>query len=113
MKHIKAIIQPEKLAVVRGELSKTESYRGIIITDVMGQGTQKGIIQAWRGEKFQTDLIPKVMIDLVVMDEDAKAIIDIIHKTAYTGEIGDGKIFIYHVEDALRIRTGDAGERAL
>lgn len=113
MKHIKAIIQPEKLAAVRAELEKTESYRGIIITDVMGQGNQKGIVQAWRGEKFQTDLIPKVMIDLIVKDEDAKAIINIIHKTAQTGEIGDGKIFIYNVEDALRIRTGESGDKAI
>lgn len=113
MKHIKAILQPEKLAAVRSELEKTNSYRGIIITDVMGQGTQKGIVQAWRGEKFQTDLIPKVMIDLIVKDKDAEKIKKIIYDSARTGEIGDGKIFVYHVEEAIRIRTGEEGEDAI
>jgi nitrogen regulatory protein P-II 1 len=113
MKHIKAILQPEKLACVREELEKTSSYRGIMITDIMGQGTQKGIVQAWRGEKFRADLIPKVMIDLVVKDECAEKIIKIIYDCACTGEIGDGKIFIYNVEDAIRIRTGERGNDAL
>lgn len=113
MKHVKAILQPDKLSVVRAALEKTESYRGIIITDVMGQGNQKGIIQAWRGEKFRTDLIPKVMIDLVVKDEDLDNITKIIYESARTGEIGDGKIFVYNVEDVIRIRTGEEGESAL
>jgi nitrogen regulatory protein P-II 1 len=113
MKHIKAILQLEKLADVRAGLEKTKCYRGIIITDVMGQGIQKGIVQAWRGEKFQTDLIPKVEIDLIVKDEDVSEIIDIIYKNAHTGEIGDGKIFIYNVEEAIRIRTGEKGNNAL
>lgn len=113
MKHIKAIIQPDKLSAVREGLSKTESYRGIIISDVMGQGTQKGILQAWRGEKFQMDLIPKVMIDLIVKDEDMDKIVKIIYESSRSGEIGDGKIFIYNVENAIRIRTGESGNDAL
>lgn len=113
MKHIKAIIQPEKLADVRAGLEKTKCYRGIIITDIMGQGTQKGLIQAWRGEKFSTDLIPKVEIDLIVKDEDVNEIVKIIYEKARTGEIGDGKIFIYNVEEAIRIRTGEKGNDAL
>lgn len=113
MKHIKAIIQPEKLVTVRTALEKTNCYRGIIITDVMGQGTQKGIEQAWRGEKVQIDLIPKIMIDLIVKDEDADNIVNIIYESARTGEIGDGKIFMYHVEKAIRIRTGEEGDIAL
>jgi nitrogen regulatory protein P-II 1 len=113
MKHIKAVLQPEKLACVRAALEKTECYRGIIITDVMGQGTQKGIVQAWRGEKFQTDLIPKVMIDLIVKDEDTDQIVQIIFECARTGEIGDGKIFIYNVEEAIRVRTGEKGNSAI
>ncbi len=113
MKHIKAILQPERLADVRAGLEKTKSYRGIIITDVMGQGIEKGIVQAWRGEKFSTDLIPKVEIDLIVMDQDVDEIVQIIFASARTGEIGDGKIFIYPVEEAIRIRTGEKGDSAL
>lgn len=113
MKHIKAIIQPEKLTAVRQALEKTECYRGIIITDVMGQGTQKGIVQAWRGEKFQMDLLPKVMIDLVVKDSELEHVKKIILDISRSGEIGDGKIFIYNVEEAIRIRTGEEGESAL
>lgn len=113
MKHIKAIIQPDKLSAVRAGLANTDSYRGIIISDIMGQGTQKGIVQAWRGEKFQMDLIPKVMIDLIVKDEDVDKITKIIYDSSRSGEIGDGKIFIYHVENAIRIRTGESGNDAL
>lgn len=113
MKHIKAVLQPDKLAAVRAALEKTDCYRGIIITDVMGQGTQKGIIQAWRGEKFRTDLIAKVMIDLIVKDEDVDLVKKIIFDSARTGEIGDGKIFVYNVEEAIRIRTGEEGDKAL
>ncbi len=113
MKHIKAIIQPEKLSGVRAALEKTDCYRGIIITDVMGQGTQKGIVQAWKGEKFQMELIPKVMIDLIVKDQDTDYIKKIIYESARTGEIGDGKIFVYHVEEAIRIRTGEEGDDAI
>ncbi len=113
MKHIKAILQPEKLADVRAGLAQSKCYRGIIITDVMGQGTQKGIIQAWRGEKFQTDLIPKVQIDLVVKDDEVEEIVKTIYQSARTGEIGDGKIFVYNIEEAIRIRTGETGDNAL
>lgn len=113
MKHIKAIIQPEKLPDVRLALEKTECYRGIIITDVLGQGNQKGILQAWRGEKYQMDLLPKVMIDLVVKDEDLDEIINLIFHNSRTGEMGDGKIFIYNVEEVIRIRTGEKGNKAL
>jgi nitrogen regulatory protein PII len=113
MKHIKAILQPDKLAAVRAALEKTQSYRGIIITDVMGQGTQKGILQAWRGEKFRADLIPKVMIDLIVKDTDVEKVTKIIYESARSGEIGDGKIFIYNVEEAIRIRTGEKGNDAI
>lgn len=113
MKHIKAIIQPEKLAAVREALEGTECYHGIIISDVLGQGTQKGIIQAWRGEKFQMDLLPKVMIDLVVKDSDLEKIKNTILKATRSGEIGDGKIFVYQVEEVIRIRTGEEGEDAL
>lgn len=113
MKHIKAVVQQDRLADIRKGLEETDCYRGIIITDVMGQGTQKGIIQAWRGEKFHMDLIPKVMIDLIVKDSEVEQIKNVIFNCTRTGEIGDGKIFIYNVEEAIRIRTGEEGEKAL
>lgn len=113
MKQIKAIVRPEKVAEVRSALKKAGCYHGIMITDIIGQGTQKGVTQSWRGEKYTLDLIPKVMIDLVVQDKEVEAATKIIVDTARTGEIGDGKIFIYHVEDVIRIRTGEKGEAAV
>lgn len=113
MKQIKAVIRPEKLSDVREALNKAGCYSGIMITDIMGQGAQKGITQAWRGEKYQVDLLSKVMIDLVVRDEDVETIKKALVKSAWTGEIGDGKIFIYNVEEVIRIRTGQVGEEAI
>lgn len=113
MKQVKAIIRPEKLAEVREALKKAGCYHGIMISDIIGQGTQKGVTQAWRGEKYQLDLIPKVMIDLVVHDNEVAAVKKIIIETARSGEIGDGKIFVYNVEEVVRIRTGEEGESAV
>jgi nitrogen regulatory protein PII len=113
MKQIKAIVRPEKMAEVRDALKKAGCYHGIMISDIVGQGTQKGITQSWRGEKYQLDLIPKVMIDLVVQDGEVEAVKKVIIENARTGEIGDGKIFVYNVEDVVRIRTGESGESAV
>jgi nitrogen regulatory protein P-II 1 len=113
MKHIKAIIQPEKLMDVRDALKQAGCFRGIMISDIMGHGVEQGVKQTWRGEVYQMDLLPKVMIDLVVKDSDVPVIKDIIIRHARTGEIGDGKIFVYPVEEVIRIRTGEEGEDAL
>lgn len=113
MKQVKAIIKPEKLTEVREALSKAKCYHGIMISDIVGQGAQMGVTQAWRGEKYRLDLIEKVMIDLVVSDADVPTVKKIICETARTGEIGDGKIFVYNVEEVVRIRTGEEGEAAL
>ncbi len=113
MKQVKAIVRPEKLAEVREALKKAGCYHGIMVTDIIGQGTQKGVTQSWRGEKYSLDLIPKVMIDLVVKDKEVDSVKKIIIEAARTGEIGDGKIFIYNVEDVVRIRTGEEGEIAI
>lgn len=113
MKQINAIIRPEKLNDVRKALDIEETYGGITISDVMGQGTQKGIVQAWRGEKYEIDLIPKVMISLVVNDDNTDKIISAISDNARTGEIGDGKIFVMNIEEVIRIRTGEDGEGAI
>jgi len=113
MKHIKAIIRPEKLSDVRSALEKLDCYNGITVTEVLGQGNQKGIVRSWRGEKYEIDLIPKVCIELVVRDEDVNTIKNAIIKNAHTGEVGDGKIFITTVEEVIRIRTGEEGLNAL
>jgi nitrogen regulatory protein P-II 1 len=113
MNLIKAIIRPEKLSDVRMALENLDCYYGITISEVMGQGNQKGIIRSWRGEKYEIDLIPKVCIELVVKDEDVDTIKTVIVKSAKTGDVGDGKIFIMNVEEAIRIRTCEKGQSAL
>lgn len=113
MKHIKAVIRPEKLNDVRDCLEKAGCYKGIMISDIVGNGIQKGVTQVWRGERYQVDLLPKVMIEMVVKDEDVPIIKTVLLKCAKTGEFGDGKIFVYPVEEVIRIRTGEEGEAAL
>lgn len=112
MKQIKAVIRPEKLQDVLNALDKV-NYNGIMITEIEGHGVQKGVTHQWRGEKYRLDLIPKVMLDIVVKD----SAVDIIKKTiidaAKVGEVGDGKIFIYNVEEVIRIRTGEINDDAI
>lgn len=112
MKKIEAIIRPEKLEAVRQELEKV-GYSGLMITEIEGHGKQKGIVQQWRGEKYKVDLLPKVRIEIVVKDSDVDKITKAIIESAKTGEVGDGKIFISSIENAIRIRTGEKGEAAL
>ena len=109
MKLIKAIIRPEKLSDVRAALEQLDCYHGITITEVMGHGNQKGITRSWRGEKYEIDLIPKVMLELVVKDEDVDTVKTAIIRNAKTGEVGDGKIFVTQVEEAYTISTGKPG----
>ena len=112
MKKIQAIIRPEKLDDVKKAL-EAAGYPGITITQVEGHGKQKGVTQQWRGEVYKVDLISKTKIEVVVSDRDAEKIVGAILKVAGTGTVGDGKIFIQNVEDAIRIRTGERGEKAL
>ena len=113
MKHIKAIIRPEMLDNVRSALDQAGCYHGITISEVMGHGMQKGVIQVWRGEKYQVDLLPKVMLDMIVKDDDVAVIKKAILGSVQTGEQGDGKIFVYDVLEAIRISTGEEGESAI
>ncbi len=112
MKHIIAVIRPEKLDDVRHALEKV-GYSGLMISEIQGHGKQKGIVQQWRGEKYKVDLISKIKLEVVVKDGEAEAIKKTIIENARTGEIGDGKIFIAHVDEVIRIRTGEEGEIAL
>lgn len=112
MKKIEAIIRPERLAAVRDALEKVDSP-GLMITEIEGHGKQKGIDQQWRGRKYKVELLAKVKIEIVAKDQDVERIVKAISDAAKTGKIGDGKIFIYPADNALRIRTGEKGDSAL
>lgn len=112
MKKIEAIIRPEKLDEVKRAL-EASGYPGITITQIEGHGKQKGVTQQWRGEVFKVDLLPKTKVEIVASDRDQEKIISAIQKVAGTGNVGDGKIFVSTVDDAIRIRTGERGEKAL
>ncbi len=112
MKKIEAIIRPEKLSVVIAAL-ETIGCSGISITEIEGHGKQKGIVQQWRGEKYTINTLPKAKLELVVSDKEVRKISIAIMTNAKPGEMGDGKVFIYPVENALRIRTGEEGETAI
>jgi nitrogen regulatory protein P-II 1 len=109
---IEAIIRPERLDAAKRALAKA-GYHGLTVLEVSGHGRQGGVTQVWRGGKYQLDLLPKVMLLLVVPDAKARRVADSIAKAARTGKIGDGKIFLSRVHDAMRVRTGERGEKAL
>lgn len=112
MKKIEAIIRPGKLDSVKDALSN-HGVNGLTVTQVIGCGKQKGNTQIYRGVEYTVHLIPKVKIEVVVMDKFVDEIIQIVTKEARTGAIGDGKIFVSAVENAFTIRTGATGEQAL
>jgi len=112
MKKIEAIIRREKVDDVRKALEKA-GYPGLTITEVEGHGKQKGVTQQWRGETYRVDFLPKVKLEIVASDSDAERIIQAVVKAAKTGAVGDGKIFVSDVRDAVKIRTGERGESAL
>lgn len=112
MKKIEAIIRPEKLKAVRDALEKIDSP-GLMISEIEGHGKQKGLEQQWRGKKYRVELLPKIKIEIVVHDKDLNKILGVITNAASTGKIGDGKIFVYPLEDVLRIRTGERGDQAI
>jgi len=112
MKKLEAIVRANKLDAVIDGL-ETVGYPGVTITDVKGHGKQKGLEQHWRGNAYTIRFIPKVKIEVVVMDEDVGRTVDIIMRKARTGAIGDGKVFVTEVADAIRVRTGETGDRAI
>jgi len=110
MKKIEAIIRPEKLNDVKSAL-ESGGFVGLNVVHVTGRGAQKGIVHGGRGgETYTVDMLPKLKIEVVVKDIDAAKAVDLIANSARTGNIGDGKIFIIPVEDAIRVRTGERGE---
>jgi nitrogen regulatory protein P-II 1 len=112
MKQITAVIKPFKLEEVREALAEC-GVTGLTVTEVKGFGRQKGHTELYRGAEYVVDFLPKVKVEVVVKDEDVDTCVDAIVKAARTGKIGDGKIFIYDLEQVVRIRTGETGNQAL
>lgn len=112
MKKIEAIIRPDKLDTIVEKLDAL-GCTGINKTEVEGHGRQKGIVEQFRGKEYKLLFIPKVKIEVVVKDGVAEQVIDAIIEEAYTGNVGDGKIFVTEIADAIRIRTKERGDKAL
>jgi len=112
MKKIEAIIQPHKLEDVK-EALKAIGIDGMTISEVRGHGRQKGHKEVYRGMEYQVDLLPKVKVEMVVADQRADEVVNTVVNSARTGKIGDGKVFVYDVAEAIRIRNDDRGEGAL
>ncbi len=112
MKKVEAIIKPFKLDEVKEALTEI-GITGMTISEVKGFGRQKGHTELYRGAEYVVDFIPKIKVELVLPDELVEKAVETIVNAARTGRIGDGKVFIYPVEDAVRIRTGEKGESAL
>ena len=112
MKKIDAIIKPFKLDEVKDALHDA-GVKGMTVTEVKGFGRQKGIVEVYRGEEYHIPFIPKAKLEIVVNDDIAEKVIQIIQEKAQTGEIGDGKIFVSSIEETIRIRTGERGESAI
>jgi nitrogen regulatory protein P-II 1 len=112
MKKIEAIVKPFKLDEVREALSEV-GITGLTVTEVKGFGRQKGHTELYRGAEYVVDFLPKVKIELIIEDEMVEKAVEAIRSSAQTGRIGDGKIFVSSIEDAIRIRTGERGDAAV
>ncbi len=112
MKKIEAIIKPFKLDEVKDKLNEIEIH-GLTVSEVKGFGRQKEHTELYRGAEYVVDFLPKIKLEITVPDDKVEQVVEAIIKTAHTGRIGDGKIFVIPVEEAIRIRTGERGESAL
>jgi nitrogen regulatory protein P-II 1 len=112
MKKIEAIVKPFKLDDVKEALNEV-GIQGMTITEVKGYGRQKGHKEIYRGAEYVVDFIPKIKVEVVVADDQAEAVVAKIREAANTGKLGDGKIFVFNVEEAVRVRTGETGTDAL
>jgi nitrogen regulatory protein P-II 1 len=112
MKKVEAIIQPHKLDEVKAALESI-GIEGITVLEVRGHGRQKGHTEVYRGQEYRVDLLPKVKLETVVADQKLPQLLEVLEAAARTGKIGDGKIFVSTIDEAIRIRNGDRGESAL
>ncbi len=112
MKKIEAIIREEKLDAVKTALEAI-GYFGMTVSEVSGRGRQGGLVLQWRVGEYKVDLLPKIKVEVVVLNEDVPKVLNTITNRARTGEMGDGKIFVLPVENVVRVRTGDEGDNAI
>ncbi len=112
MKMILGIIRPHRLQDVKEALADI-GVVGMTVTDVRGAGRQKGQVERYRGSEYSIDLLAKIKIEVAVLDDQCEEVVQAVRKAAYTGEIGDGKIFILPLEDSIRVRTGERGEDSI
>jgi len=112
MMKIEAIIRREKLDDVKAALSEA-GFPGMTVCEVRGRGRQKGYVLNFRGRSINVDLLPKLRVELIVDDGDVEKVVDVVRNSALTGEIGDGKLFLYPVADVIRVRTGERGTEAV
>ena len=112
MKMVFAIIRPHRLQDVKEALADI-GVVGLTVTDVRGAGRQKGQVERYRGSEYSIDLLAKIKLEVAVLDDQCEEVIQAIRKAAFTGEIGDGKIFVLPLEDSIRVRTGERGEDSL
>ena len=112
MKKIEAIVRPHKMEDIREALHEI-GVNGMTITEVKGIGRQKGHTETYRGSEYEINFVPKIKLEVVAPDDQVQKIIGIIIKTAKTGEVGDGKIFLQPIEEAIRVRTEESGESAI
>ena len=112
MKKVEAVIKPFKLDEVKDKLNEI-GIKGITVSEVKGFGRQKGHTELYRGAEYVVDFLPKIKLEIVITDNQLDEVVNAIIKSAQTGRIGDGKIFVTHLEDTIRIRTGERGEDAV
>src|ERR1035441_9489077 len=112
MMKIEAIIRPVKFEEVKAALAEA-GYGGITVTEVEGHGTQKGFTTVWRGREYKVDLLPKIKLEIVCPDKEAEKLVRAILKSGWTGQAGDGKIFVYDIGQAYRISSGEEGDKVL
>lgn len=112
MKLVQAVIKPFRLDVVRDALARV-GVEGLTVSEARGYGRQKGHTEVYRGAEYEVDLLPKLILEIVVRDDQADTIVETVAEAAGTGKIGDGKIFVYEVEQAIRIRTGETDDAAI
>jgi nitrogen regulatory protein P-II 1 len=112
MKKIEAIVRHHKLEDIKAALTQI-GVQGMTVTEVRGFGRQKGHTETYRGTEYTVDFVPKIKLEVVVADANSKPVIDAILRSAQTGQIGDGKVFVTNLAEGIRIRTGEAGDAAL
>ena len=110
MKKIEAIVRPERFEIIKDALSDL-GYDGMSVSEVKGHGNYKGVSEVWRGKRYRVDILPKIKIELVIPDKDCEKVIQTIVDEAKTGTVGDGRVFVFDVADAYRIRTGEKGDK--